>query len=339
MIDASRRGVDGRLTVHAAIVAVLATLLVSIGPSPARAIETDTFRLTPSPLVVQGFERRSFSLDPEPGVTVGDAVRITNTSDEPRRFRIYGADARRDPTTGAVAVDPATAEPRGVGGWVTVEGGELMLDAGVSEVVPFTVTRPTDATVSGLGAVVAEEIVRADDAEMIDVVYRLALLVRLDGDVAGLRVAEPRMDPPVELFPSRSRATVELTNETLEPVRATASFTAAGLTGRFWQLGEQELRLEPGESRELTATWDTVPRWGGLFQPAVEVTWERGSIVRTGPRALHPALWLLALLILIVAVRAIRELRATRVGADNLSEPATLDDVAEPELMAMGDRT
>lgn len=291
------------------VVACLVTLLW-VGGGSAGAIETDTFSLTPSPLVVQGLERRSFHFDPDAGEVMTDAVRVANTTDEPRRYRLYGADATRDPATGNVVVEPADIEARGVGSWVEFERAEIEVPAGAWEIVPFTVTRPAGTTAEGVGAVVAEELLGEAESEGVELVYRLAILIRLDGDVAGLQVGRPRLEPTVEILPSRSTVTTTLTNETLAPVRATVSFTAGGLTGRYWEVGEQQVRLEVGESAEVTAEWDTVPRWGGLFSPAAEVSWEGGSLVRTGPRALHPPLWLLALAIVLVALRGLRELRA-----------------------------
>lgn len=299
----------GPRAVSVVMVVLFLAAVLGLGTGAAGAVETETFSLTPSPLVVQGHERRTFAFDLEPGDAASDAVRIVNTTDEPRRFRLAGADARTDPATGGVVVDPSHEEPEGVGSWVELERREIEVPPGASEVVPFTIRRPADTTAEGLGAVVAEELLADAEAGGIDVVYRLAILIRLGGDVAGLHVDEPTMEPELGLFPSRSDLSVTLTNETLEPIRASVRFTAGGLTGRYWEVAEEEVRLGVGESRDVAATWDTVPRWGGFFSPAAEVAWEGGSIVRTGSRVLHPPLWLVVLAILLVAVRAVRELR------------------------------
>lgn len=311
-MSSERPRVCARRSAPALFVLVLATVtavaaLGALRPSAAWAIETETFRLVPSPLEVQGYERRTFSFALEPGDTASDAIRITNTTEEPRRFRLYGADAIAD-ASGAVTVADSSTPPTGVGGWIELPTDEVEVGPGGSEVIEFSVQRPGDASAAGLGAVVAEEVLSAPDEEGIDVLYRLAILVRLDGDVAGLRVGEPRLDPPVELFPSRSDAVVELRNETLQRITANVSFTTGGLTGRYWELDEQDVELDAGETHAVSAEWTTVPRWGGYFEPAVSVAWEGGSIVRTGSRSLHPPLWLLALAIVVVGVRTGREL-------------------------------
>lgn len=320
---------DGLRAVSAVVVAICA-VLATLGVGRAAAIETDTFRLTPSPLVVHGLERRSFTFDPAVEQTYTDAVRVENKTDEPRRYRLYGADARRSTETDTVVVDPAEVEPRGVGSWVEFERTEVEVAPGDWEVVPFTVTVPSGTTTEGFGAIVAEQILDDIDEEGgVDLVYRLALLIRLDGDIAGLVAGEPRFDPPIELFPSSSDISVALTNETLETVRATVRFTAGGVTGRYWEIAEQQVELAAGESTDVTATWTTVPRWGGYFAPTAEVAWERGSVVRTGSRRLHPPLWLLALVILVIGLRAVRELRTARQPP-----PATSQGHPAPEADA-----
>lgn len=329
----------GLRAVSAVVVAVLAAL-AALGVGRAGAIETDTFGLTPSPLVVHGLERRSFTFDPAVEQTFRDAVRVANKTDETRRYRLYGADARRSPDNGSTVIDPAEIEPRGVGSWVEFERTEIEVAAGDWEIVPFAVTVPPGTTTEGFGAVVAEEVLEeVSQTGGVDLVYRLALLIRLDGDVAGLRADEPRFDPPVELFPSTSDISVALTNETLQTVRATVRFTAGGITGRYWEIAEEQVELVAGESTDVTATWATVPRWGGYFAPTAEVAWQRGSVVRTGARAVHPPLWLLGLAILVVGIRAIRELRATRAGGDGSGrDRLELKDEAQPELATTGDR-
>lgn len=327
------------MAVSALAVGLLIAVLLTGASRAAGAIETDTFSLTPSPLVVQGFERRSFTFNSEAGGTVGDAVRVANTSDETRRFRLYGADATRDPQTHTVVVDPVNIEPRGVASWIEFAENEIEIPAGAWQVVPFTITRPPGSTAEGMGAVVAEEVLGETATEGVDLVYRLAMLVRLGGDVAGLRVGEPQMAPPVELFPASSELAVTLTNEAVGPVRGVVRFTAGGLTGRYWEVAEEEVRLEAGETADVTATWGSVPRWGGLFSPAVEVTWEGGSVVRTGPRTLHPPLWLLALAILVIGIRATRELHSGRGAGDGGgSDVLTLQDAPDPEPATTGDR-
>lgn len=323
------------------IASTLLTIAVLLGlcASPSAAIETDTFRVDPFPVAIQGLERRTFAFDLEPGDVATDAVEIENLTDEPRRFRLYPTDVAEDRQTGDLDVRPRTIEPVGVGSWVDLETTEFELAPRSSIVVPFTVERPSGTGTAGLGAVVAEELLDDPVTGGISVVYRLALLIRLGGDVSGMQVGAPYLDAGPQIFPGHADVGVDVTNETLQTARLTVAFTSAGLSGRIWDVADVHVELAPGERRRIEARWTTVPRWGGAFRPAASVAWEGGSIVRTGPRALHPPLWLLALAILLIGVRATRELRAGRGAADDRPDLLTLKDELGPELTATGDRT
>ncbi|HEX2029655.1 MAG TPA: hypothetical protein VHF25_16860 [Nitriliruptorales bacterium] len=287
---------------------VLAAALAATLPGPgALAAETDSFRLEPHPLQLQGAERRSFAFALDPGAAASDAVQLTNLTDEARRFRVYAADATQD-AQGRVMVAEAVAPRTGVASWIAVERPEVALLPGSAEVVRFTVTRPQRTAAEGIGAIVAEEIRPAATGGGIQVVFRLATLVRLSGEASGVTVAAPRLTVPVDLVPSDGTVTAEVTNTTLQPVNATVVMTVESLTGRRWELEPVDVRLPPGATQTVERSWATVPRWGGALRVAADVTWEGGTVSARGQRVVVPPLWLVGLVIALVGVRSAREL-------------------------------
>lgn len=305
---------SGGSRVRAAPTAVLLVVVLSlaIGPVRANAGETETFRLQPHPLEVQGQERRTFTFDVPVGGSVSDAVHLTNKTGETRRFRVYGADASRDPETGTVIVEPAGAPKEGIGSWITVEHEDVPLLASSSETIRFRVDRPRDQHASGIGAIVAEEIQEDPAGAGIEVVFRLAITVELTGDATGISVVTPTLDLPIALVPSEGMARTVVSNDTLEPVETQVSFEVESLTGRIWQLDPVRVRLQPGESTRVSSDWTTVPRWGGAFVASASATWEAGTVSSTSSRTVHPPLWLLAIAIALVGMRGVREMWSRR---------------------------
>lgn len=292
------------------VAAVLTALLVVALPDVATAVETPTFRLTPHPLEIQGSERRTFSFDLQSGTAVSDSVMIYNRSDRARTFRVFGADAHPD-ADGGTSISSFGAA-RAVGSWIDVEATEVTLLPRTHEIVDFTLSRPANVEASGMGAVVAEEILDPNGDGGIEVVYRLAILIELAGDATGLKVATPQLDSPIALVPGTATTRTEVTNDTLQPVDATVRFTVESLTGRQWPLEAVDVQLGAGETVPVQQLWSTMPRWGGFLGVSAEVTWEGGAVAAESPRRAFIPLWVLAIVIGLVGVRAIRELRGSR---------------------------
>lgn len=284
---------------------VIACLLPAVA---AIGGETSTFSFEPDPLRVGGEVRRSFDLDLDPGGATTEAVKLTNKTDEVRRFRIYGADARTDEASGAITVAAYGVTPAGVGSWIAVDAEEIHLEPGSAVTVPFTVERPETQDAGGLGAIVAEELREPDSGGGIEVAFRVAIVVRLSGEASGLEVAEPEFEIPVSFVPDSGSVRTELTNDTLTPVTAEVRFRMSSLTGRTWDLPPIAVHLAPGETQPVSTVWRPVPRWGGAYQPVAEVEWVRGTVTTPGARSVVVPLWLLALAILAVGARGLREL-------------------------------
>lgn len=313
-------------------VLALLVVLLAVSPGTADAGETDTFRFQPYPLEVQGEERRSFRVSPEPRGTVSDSVLLVNKSSEVRSFRVYAASATV--TDSGVQIPPAHAEPTGIARWIDVERSDIGLLPGTEEVIGFSLTRPPDQPAQGTAAIVAEELVDSEGEPGIDVAYRIAILIEVAGEAAWLRVTDPHLELPIALVPEGGTAHATLSNDTLGTVEADVTWEIESLTGRVWELEGSAVELEPGESKAVAADWSTAPRWGGTYRVNVEATWSAGTVAARGPRTFYPPLWLLTLVILGLGIRGLREMRARRRESGEASaEPAPDPDALRRRLI------
>lgn len=313
---------------------LVALLVIFIAPAtPASAGETDTFRLEPHPLRIDGEARRTFTYSVRPGSAVTDAVRLTNKTPEPRSFRVYAAVAQEHPDTGAIAIAPHHAEPRGVASWIQVEQEEVALLPGTSEIVAFSLTRPRDVSSSGTAAIVAEEIRPRTESTGIEVALRVAILIELSGDASWLQVAEPTLDLPTALVPGDGAVSTTLTNGTLQPIEVDLRWEIESLTGRTWTLQSQTVSLAPEEKIEVSEKWATVPRWGGAFRPTVTADWEAGTVTSAGVRSFFPPLWLLALVIATVGIRGLREMRRRSGERNRRQETPPVAAAPDPDAL------
>lgn len=317
---------------RASLLALICVAMFVTEPDAAGAGETESFRFQPHPVAIQGDERRTFSYDLPAGTSITDAVQLTNKTDEVRRFRLYAADAKQD-ASGNVTVEEFDSPRNGVGSWIEIGQTDHSLLPRSSAVVAFAVERPPGEPSRGVGAIVAEEVTEPTDGGGIDVVFRIAILVRLGGDPTGVSLGEPDLSMPIELVPSAGSARVEVTNRTLEPVQGQVALTIESLTGRAWPLAPVDVHLEPGASTEVSQDWMTVPRWGGLFRVRATATWEGGTIARTGSRGTYPAVWLLALTIVAVGIRSVREYLDRRPGGGPPVEDADPEPSRVRELV------
>lgn len=82
----------------------------------------------------------------DPGAQKSDAVRIVNSSDTPKTIAISVVDSETS-TGGALACKQTIEAKKEVGSWVTLQETEVTLAAHKTEVVPFTLSIPSNASV------------------------------------------------------------------------------------------------------------------------------------------------------------------------------------------------
>ncbi|MDG4764041.1 DUF916 domain-containing protein [Solwaraspora sp. WMMD406] len=131
--------------------------------------------------------RNYFVYDLAPGAQITDYVAISNLSDQPHTFSVYGTDGFLT-EDGAFALRPASEPATDVGTWVRFDQREYAVPAGERLDIPFTLTVPANATPGDhAGGVIGSIVqVRTDAAgQQITVDQRVAarIYLRVDGPV------------------------------------------------------------------------------------------------------------------------------------------------------------
>jgi hypothetical protein len=87
-----------------------------------------------------------FIYNPSPGQVVEDAVKVINNTDKTKTIAITAVDSIIS-SDGAFGCAQAVDDKKDVGGWITLSKQEVVLPAGGTEVVPFTMTVPSKVDV------------------------------------------------------------------------------------------------------------------------------------------------------------------------------------------------
>ncbi|MEV8510904.1 DUF916 domain-containing protein [Dactylosporangium sp. NPDC051484] len=146
-------------------------------PSPTTG-PAGAVRWAVQPSVPQGTTGRNYFIyDLNPGTSITDHVAVTNLSDQPLTFAVYGTDAYTT-TDGAFALLPADQTATDIGTWITVQQRSWTVQPGKRQDIPFRLTVPQNATpgdhAGGVIAAIAQVGVTADGQQ-----------VRLDQRVAA----------------------------------------------------------------------------------------------------------------------------------------------------------
>lgn len=82
----------------------------------------------------------------EPGAVQKEGVTVINNSTETKTVFVYAADSTPS-TGGAFACKQFAEEQTDVGSWIKLEKNEIKLAAGSTQMIPFTITIPNNASV------------------------------------------------------------------------------------------------------------------------------------------------------------------------------------------------
>ncbi|WP_436775248.1 WxL protein peptidoglycan domain-containing protein [Yinghuangia sp. YIM S09857] len=218
-----------------------------------------------------------------PGQKLDDGVRITNYSDRPMTFNVYGTDAFTT-NDGSFSLLPADRGPSGAGTWITPAQTGVTVAPGEGVDVPVTVTVPADAEPGdhAAGIIASVATVQADaSGRLVQVDRRIA--ARAYFRVAGplrpaLQIQDVQLsyDTPGNPFPgSRATVTYRVRNTGNTRVSAASDVKVEGPFG--WTLGgprgETVAEVLPGAEVTRTVHFD------GVF-PAGQLT--ASVTVRTG---------------------------------------------------------
>lgn len=179
---------------RAAVAGVIAGLALAVTPAGAAEDEAEktgeaqsSLTWSVQPAGEDGADGRAeWDLELEPGQAVEDAAQLNNFSDEEVTFRLYSHDAINSPD-GGFTLQPADAEPVGVGAWVGLDE-QITVEPGESTTVPFTLTVPQDATPGDhAGGIVASVTSETTDAQgqrvLVDNRVGSRIYLRVAGDV------------------------------------------------------------------------------------------------------------------------------------------------------------
>ncbi|MFD3934638.1 WxL protein peptidoglycan domain-containing protein [Streptomyces sp. NPDC058611] len=318
--------------VAAALLAVVMTALLAGAPPAAGAARTavgadggSSWSVRPAGTA----DRAAFVMDSAPGTVVKDAVRISNLSDAPLSFQVYGSDAYNTPRDGALAYRQAGEAQSGLGGWLSLDTNALVIPPGRAADIPFTLNVPADATPgSHVGGIVAlnNAVEQAGEAAGVDVGIQRAIAVRIQLTVEGpltpgLAVRSVRVHhlPGGAPFAgARATLTYTVVNTGNAALRPTVSPRVSGLFGlRHSAFADRTLPLLlPGQSADLSADWPDAPGVDYLTAtvrvtaPGLPATTAQSSRVAVS----WPTLGAVAGLLAVLAV-ALGRLRRDRSGA------------------------
>lgn len=173
-------------------------LMFTVSGAPAFAADNGDWSVNPTPPAQPGpAPRLYFFLESPPGTSVQDSVRVTNLADQPRTFRLYGADAYNTPRDGGFGLRTQDATHVDIGAWTRVGAATVTVPAKAQADVPFVITVPSNATPGDhVGGVVAmEERPGATTRQNgVDVTVRRAVAARVYLRVSGPTVPGLRVD-------------------------------------------------------------------------------------------------------------------------------------------------
>jgi hypothetical protein len=129
-----------------AVTAALAVLLsvLSLTTGPAGAADNGNFGIEPT--TNSGVEPRNYLIyNLDPGSTIQDAVTLSNYTDAPLTFQLYGSDTALT-EDGSFALNNPDDPKSGVGAWVLLPTDSITLPPGTEAQIPFKLVVPSDAT-------------------------------------------------------------------------------------------------------------------------------------------------------------------------------------------------
>ncbi|TDC70244.1 DUF916 domain-containing protein [Actinomadura sp. GC306] len=241
--------------------------------------------------------RPFFSFEAPAGATVRDVVRITNLTEAPISFKVYGTDAYNTPRDAGFALRSAEETSSDVGAWISLKAASPKIPGGKAREIPFTLKVPGNATpgehIGGIVALnTAVESVQESGGARVGI--RRAVGARVYLRVTGPLTPGMRADglgvartEPLVPFVRSGRGTVRYTivNTGNQRISPTARVRATGVFGREVKRWPDRRIPEilPGERTEITLPWDGPPALDRVTV-RVELTAAGGIDVRTQTR-------------------------------------------------------
>jgi hypothetical protein len=176
------------------LIVVAATLLLGATAAAGAATADGSDGISGTPASETGADGRSrFSYQAAPGQTLTDNYEVRNTGDTAQVMRVFSTDAYNT-DDGSYGLLDTTAEPTDAGSWVTFANGARSVDVplapGASQLVPFTLTVPADASPGDHAAGVVISVTSPQGQILVDRRVATRLYVRVPGDLQpGLTIS------------------------------------------------------------------------------------------------------------------------------------------------------
>ncbi|GAA1975847.1 WxL protein peptidoglycan domain-containing protein [Catenulispora subtropica] len=215
--------------------------------------------------------RQYFILEGRPGTTLEDGLTISNYTDHPITYYVYGADGYNTPKDGQFALRDHGYAMTGVGTWVRPSFPTVTVQARTSTVVPVTIAIPADATpgdhvggISGMDTAV-ESVQQQGNVQVgIKRVVAARLYLHVDGAaVGGLTVSGLKVSGsapfPAYLRDGDGRVTASITNSGNLLQTPKAHLRATGVFGTLIDRTVQLPQILPGQSIDFAQEWKHLP--------------------------------------------------------------------------------
>ncbi|MHC5797378.1 hypothetical protein ACVXZ4_14595 [Lacisediminihabitans sp. FW035] len=305
---------------HVRLIALLlASLFLATGFSGSAANAEDTNGISGAPANETGADGRSrFSYQISPGQQLQDGYLVRNTGTTSQTMTVFATDAFNTPDGGYGLLD-TDAKAEDSGAWVTFAGGakalSLPIAAGASQLVPFTLTVPADASPGDHAAGLVISVLSPSGQVLVDRRVATRLYVRVPGALqATLTVGNIAAKYAGQLNPFTGTTSLVFTVKNNGNVALAANAVVGVNT--YFGIGASSIRrasigeLLPGASRVITMS---VPGVGqlGYLNPYIHLlpTVEKDALDPGPLREIDrdtvlfvPPWWLIILLVIAAAV-------------------------------------
>jgi len=311
------RGMRNRIASVLLAVALLVGVSIAFGSADARA-DSGSWSVQPAPKPGSpAGARQYFILEGRPGSTLQDGLAVSNYTDHPITYYVYGADGYNTPKDGQFALRDHGYPMTGVGSWVRTAFPTITVPARTSTVVPISIAIPQNASpgdhvggVSGMDTAVESVQQQGNVRVGIKRVVAARLYVHVDGPaVGGLTVTNLKVSGsapfPAYVSDSDGTVTASVTNSGNLLESPKAHLHATGIFGTLIDRTVQLPQILPGQSVDFSQVWKNMPPFeiGTLH---LDVTDESASPPVTSTAAvsvtLIPWFTLLAVVLVVLAL-------------------------------------
>jgi dihydroorotate dehydrogenase (fumarate) len=258
-----------RLGLIAAGALLAAGLMVGLGAVPATAADFDGIAGAPAANGGVDQSRSRFSYQVDAGQVVSDEYLVQNTGTTAQSITVYATDAFNS-NDGAYSLLDGGVSPKDVGRWVTFDNGadqiSATLEPGASQVIPFTVTTPADASPGDHAGGIVVSAMSPSGQISLDRRVAIRLYVRVKGELqTGLTIGSIATSYKAELnpFSGTTAITITLNNTGNVALGATTVSRIRGIFGiPLSGISREEIpEMLPGSTRTLTITVPGVGPW------------------------------------------------------------------------------